>query len=557
MTKVILSLLIAIFLLGGMLLYWIFQTAQNDRHIRIWESFRIRGYEFLYQGQYDVAAKYFRHSSEFSRKLGKTNYRYAISMQDYGFLAAARGDYKKAHTLMQKALEIMQKRESSRQSLQTTILEDQILATCHMCIFTLKEANGSPDLAWQEFGSVLKLLSTHHLKDLDPIAARAVCETMIAIGDGFKAAGDDKLSISIWNQAQDFEQQIASLQDLSKTTQRRLYQAGVGTQSFSDSMAEFTSLLKAKQFDRAEDVLKAAEAAAKNQSELINKIRNRMVKLHFSQDHFEETEKIGVPLLAESKLDNDEKEELLTYLTMLYRVSSRRSDAAQILKQQYLLAKKRHGNGPESDKAALEAAYALQAANKFDEAKPICEYLKSTYLIRKKEAGDIGSEKLGAVLIRNGDWKIARPMLESLVGSYEPGSNNYYFYGNACLWDLAALECLEGKPKQCKLALEQSQSLTDEYPKRSRVGATDPMRDWCLFLKDKPEDDLFIKQALLFMPIPTTRREACRLFGNIADIETLRTKHPHAFTTEVQAHINAIKACSKEYPPAKLTGLAN
>src|SRR5579883_2019188 len=84
--KTLISLMLTVFVGTVGALTLIYRGAQREQNIRLWETNRLRAYECIYEHQYNSAAKFFKKASDASRKIGKNDYHFAVSLEDAAFL---------------------------------------------------------------------------------------------------------------------------------------------------------------------------------------------------------------------------------------------------------------------------------------------------------------------------------------------------------------------------------------------------------------------------------------------------------------------------------------
>lgn len=539
----------------------IFQSWMNERYVRLWESFRMLGYEQVYAHQYDQALRFFRRSSEMSRKLGKENYHYAISLEDVAVVLANQGEFSKARILIEKAIAIFQKEKTKNHKLESSINEDEILANCRLCELTLKSGKNART-AWDSFSTPLTAFSKLKLKNVDPVVSRTVCQTIMSIGEGAIASGDTELAQSAFVKANEISDQLASNRGWTKELVPQKKTVFLDGKSINKLIDKSEQELRQGDVHGAEQTLADAQKAAKtaNAPELGLEVLIQKSRLMMHQGNYEEAEKICLDLLKNKNLDLQKQDNNLTKLTIIYRQSGYKEDVAAVLKRQLAIRKQIYGP-KDGNTVEIQVDYAktLQQLGKYEEAKLVCRGL--TKLLQEGLNADLSkasvAEKFACVIVRIGDTKLGKDLLAPVMGLYPDNIGKQKLWVALAFFDLTALESIEGRSIQAQETSEQGNLLTHELNHNERVVFPEPLRDWAFFLKNKAEAKLFIKTALLTMPLPIDRKEALREIAYIADFESLKSKHPAAFSSDVIAHVREVKAAAAKFASIKLQGLKN
>ena len=538
---------------GALLL--IFMSAQKEQNIRLWETNRLRAYECLYEHQYNAAGKFFRKASDASKKLGKEDYRYAITLDDAASLNACASQWDKADKFTRKAMEIYAKKSNTDSKQGILFLEDKLLAACRLTEFDLA-ARKNTDGIWRDLSSVTATLLSAGSVHFDPFVIRRVCVTMMGLANVCGKEGNVELQRTICADVFALSQKFENMKDLSKGTQRQLDAMCSSAQSWEAILDTIPAMIKAHDPNRAKEALQQVKAMAVNSAgEIPVEVRMVEIKYYLSIEDYEEAERLLLQQISKKGLSDEALDDCFTRLCLIYRLSGYRSDLASVLRRQWEWRKNFYGaTNSKSMSCELEYVLALHQMGEINAARPHCEHLLKT--MQSSEFAVERTQALAAALIRNGDNKIAKEILDELVDRFSMEKKKKLVLPTVCaFFDYASLELMQANKSKAEAAIKQGLGMDEGLASYGYVELADNLTDWAYFLGSRKGNELYIRNAILIMPVPVFRKDAIREAADIAVLESFRAKFPAAFNTEVKQHLEKVQAGIKKFPPAKLQGL--
>jgi hypothetical protein len=539
---------------GALLL--IFMSAQNEQNIRLWETNRLRGYECLFEHQYNAAGKFFRKASDASKTLGKEDYRYAVSLEDTASLNARASQWDKADKFTRKAMDIYAKKTNISSGQGILFLEDKLLAACRLTEFDLA-ARKNTDGIWRDLSNATATLLSAGSVHFDPFVIRRVCLTMMNLADVCGKDGNVELQRTICAEVLALSQKFETMKDLSRGTQRHLHAVYSSGQSWESILNTIPAMIKAHDSIRAKDALQQVkEMAVNSDGEIPVEVRMVEIKYYLSIEDYEEAERLLLQQISKKGPSDEALDDCFTRLVMIYRICGYRSDLASALRRQWEWRKNFYGaTNSKSMSCELDYAIALHQMGEIDAARPHCEHL-----LKAMQSSDFAVEKtehLAAALIRNGDNKTAKEILDELVDRFSMQKKKKLILATvSAFFDYGALELMQGNKSKAEAAIKQGLSMDEGFASYSYVELADKLTDWAYFLASRNGNELYIRNAILIMPVPVFRKDAIREAADIAVLETLHAKCPSAFNTEVKQHLAKIQAGIKNFSPVKLIGFS-
>ena len=554
--------MILLFLGGGGLLTAIFMNWHNERSIRFWETLRLRGYEQYYHRQYPDAQEFFQLSLGYAAKLGVNNFRYALSLADLAKLYAKQGDFDRSRQNLGKAISIFD-RQTPFDFGHYPLREDQILLDCQLVELDLQSGKGVKK-AWQDCQRGLNIYFKQKATEVDPTVSRTLCQTLGKIGDAAFDAGETEILQKTCQTTSKIASLNPSLKGLVSMNQKHMQCpfSAPNNVGLEDLIATAESELKSHHNKEAREALSKAAPLAESSKTAQVQIEYLTGRVDFAESNIEDAEKHFLAALPDTA-DDKVKDEMLLRLSQMYRQCGYPDDAIAAMKAEIEARKRMYGlETSKVTEIEIELARVLHDRGRIDEGKKYLKHALDYNKDAKKDGvGNLGlsSERLAAVLIKYGELKEARGILETIVEQYEQGMKKQPLWMVIALYDLAALNELEGKHADAERFLAQAKQQQAGLEMKDRMQlAAGTLRDCCFLLKDKAMVDQFIKETFAAMPAPADRREALRIAHTIDELaSTFRAKHPQAFNKTVNTQMVKLRQATDKYPPASLKGAGN
>lgn len=552
MYKTLISLMLLLFFGTAAAVVLIYSIAQKEQNIRLWETNRLRGYECLYEHQYNAASRYFRKAGEASKKIGKSDYRYAVSLEDAASLSGRKNEWDKADKLTRKAIEIFDKKASLSTKQGTLFWEDKLLAACRLSEYELSGKKRT-DEVWQEFSQISSALLNAGTAKIDPFVLRKVSMTMISIADACAKEGKYDLQKAICSDVFELSQKFTAINDLSKGTQKRMHVMCAGGQSWEALLETVPALIKAYNYEQAgENLQQAHSLAISEKGELPLEVEIMEARFNICKENFEDAENLLQRVLSRKTLSDETRDDCLNKLLIIYRQCGEKERAAEVLRRQWELRKALHGvSNSKTMETELDYASELQLLGQLEKARPICLHIVKT--MQTNEFVVVRNEQLAAALLRIGNTKLAKEILDEVVEQFfAEKKKKQILPAISSFFDYAVMELSQNNRVKAEAAMQQGLAIDEgKIASYNQVMLGDSLADWANFLRDKKGADLFIRNAILIMPVPVLRKEALRETAALAVLEHMRASHPAAFSSEVTKHLAKIQAGIKKFAPAK------
>ena len=554
MVKPFLSLMIVLFVLAGTALSIIFTRWNNERHIRMWENMRLRGYEYLHRSRNDYALEFFGKARDLAAVLGKTNYRYANSLVDLAGALSAQGNFNQAKILLRQAASIFEKNSIDDQALRNELLNEEIRSYCQIANIEI-QVSAPLDKAIKVCNKIFVLEKSHPKMLLEALTRRQCVYTLIAIGDAARLKNESDVAKDMYAKGHEMSANIAAFKDLDKLTARLLtrQETGKDLETAADLLAKVHSYVKHGEIDSAKATLAKASSIGADDAAVKMKIQYRKAGVEWGQGNFEAAESGYLDLWKNPQFkDRTGRDDVLTKLLWLYRTAGYLSDAERVLRKQ--IALRTDEFGPDSSKVIewkIELARVAQQLGKYDEAEKIVGEI----LAYNKNLGvenESSSGRLANVLVRTSKAKLARQVLEPMVYAVQNGEKTNQ--GAVACTDLAAFYIGEGKPEKKKKVLEGCWPLVLSLENMPRLLIAENLLDYASFYKGKPEASILLRYAIFSLPDPVTRRQGVRLLRELTSIQELKPLYPKSFDKAVNSRLNEAIAKSHKFSDAKLIG---
>ncbi|MBX9686891.1 MAG: hypothetical protein K2X27_09330 [Candidatus Obscuribacterales bacterium] len=540
--------MLGLFAVGGTLLAWIFNSWQSERSIRHWEHLRLLSHKQLDQGRQSLALQTFKKAADYAAILGKSNFRYALSLQDLARYYEIKGDYKNAREFLSRALIILSRNQSSDMELANAIADDRILAQCQLSRLDLISGSGLKD-AWQDLKEALELFQNSKDTKKEPLIEAAIKTTLLSVYESCLLESQLSLAAEIKRTIEEESRKDNKLSYLQNelTKKQRLHVKDAEGRDLEQLSSEVSMLIKNQEFDEARKLLKQAKELSANDPDFLRKLQLQSARLDFCENNFEAAEKLAKSICENKESDTEQKAQATDQLLLIYRACGEKPSYMLALREKMPLTEKIYGKQSyEYVTEELTLIRELQVSGKEQEAEP---FIKHAFEFHKRTGKT--SERLAAALIREGKAIApAAKMLDKIID--EIGDNERIRFDRAlALSDLAGMQLKADAAEKAEASLKSSLALYAPFTNKQKIVCSEHYLDWGRVLKDKTKSDIFLKAAVAQLPLPQSRQEALREKALLKDLVDFKPEAPEA------PNIRLIKAEIQKFKAAELEGLVN
>ena len=554
MTKLFLTLLLAVFMVAGTALGLIFAKWNAQRVTLSWELMRQRGYDYLHRSKKDFAMEFFEKGKLLSSELGTSDYRYADSLVDIASQLSAQNDFDGARKLLRQADAIFERASAGDLLKNNALRNDRLRSYCLLANVELKSKKF--ERAQKLCQKILELKEQQNIV-LEALTRRQIASTLLAAGDFAGTQQNAKLAQSLYKDALALTSNMPPFSDLEKAAQTKLSGGQLAVQSItaSELLEKGAYYLKKRQFVSARQYLqKARELALAGQEPILMQIDFHLARLELSSFNFEQAEASLLSLLNDPNFkDNTALDEVLTKLTLIYRNCGYMEDATRVLRREVELRRQEYGSDSAKVTAIeLELAQTLESIGQYAEAQKIS---LRTMSLKQSLGDEEDSAKLAGVILRTGEVEKAKPMLERIVFGFQNGSVKLGHSPIQASYQLAAIYMIEGKDAEANNLMAATRPYLAELQPIQQILVSEIMLDSALALKKYPSvASRLLRESILSLPEVADRRSALRCMKALGRIEPLRLIYPRVFDAEVGAKMKTITKDASSYAPAKLKG---